>query len=120
MAPDQDAGAVALDFQLERFAIAFAAANLRVLAHQLEDLYEDFRCFLDLLVEIGRSAIRVAKVLPRFGGGLRRQILRLRFLRVLAPRRTRALLLALGTRLARRPWRLRGARGRRFRLGLLR
>ena len=117
MTPDEEAGAVALDLELERFAIALAAANFRFLVHQLQDLREYGRRFLDLLAGVGGAAVRVAGVLHR---GFRRQILRLGLRYSFLARRTRPRLLALWPRL---PWRLRWLGRpwrRRFRFGRLR
>ena len=78
------------NFQLERFAIALAAANLRFLIHQLEDLREELRCFLDLLVKVGGMAIGVADILPDCG--IRRYIIRSDVVPLVLARWPRALL----------------------------
>src|SRR5487761_1127272 len=88
VASNQDSGAVALDFELERIGIGLEDAHhLPLLAHQLQDSSQDLGCFGGLLIEIGAaprrvgiflavaamlaSAIAIIARLPRRSGRLR-------------------------------------------------
>src|SRR5208337_3856000 len=58
MAPDEDSRTVALYFELDRLGVHFYLPHFGLLAHQLEDLLEDYRRLTALLLGIGALARR--------------------------------------------------------------